>query len=114
MHIIRRRVLHCRGERVVGIEDDLLDGENADQELVVIGEGALLAAPPGPAITQCGDIVATIQAEQDEAIRAPYQGFTMINGGPGTGDGGRVASRRIPALRPTVAASSPAVFWLSA
>ena len=31
------------------------------------------------------DIVATIQAEQDEAIRAPYQGFTMITGGPGTG-----------------------------
>jgi DNA helicase IV len=29
--------------------------------------------------------VATIQAEQDEAIRAPYQGFTMISGGPGTG-----------------------------
>ena len=31
------------------------------------------------------DIVATIQAEQDEAIRAPCQGFTMISGGPGTG-----------------------------
>jgi len=31
------------------------------------------------------DIVATIQAEQDEAIRAPYQGVTIIGGGPGTG-----------------------------
>lgn len=31
------------------------------------------------------DIVATIQAEQDEAIRAPYQGVTIIAGGPGTG-----------------------------
>jgi DNA helicase IV len=31
------------------------------------------------------DIVATIQAEQDEAIRAPYQGVTIISGGPGTG-----------------------------
>ena len=31
------------------------------------------------------DIVATIQTEQDEAIRAPHQGFTMISGGPGTG-----------------------------
>jgi DNA helicase IV len=29
--------------------------------------------------------VATIQSEQDEAIRAPYQGVTMISGGPGTG-----------------------------
>lgn len=31
------------------------------------------------------DIVSTIQAEQDEAIRAPYQGVTIISGGPGTG-----------------------------
>ena len=85
MQVIRRRVLHCRGDRVVGIEDDLLDGENADRELVVIGEGALLAALTRARDHTMRDIVATIQAEQDEAIRAPYQGFTMINGGPGTG-----------------------------
>jgi DNA helicase IV len=85
MHVIRRRVLHCRGDRVVGIEDDLLDGESADHELVVIGEGALLAALTRARDHTMRDIVATIQAEQDEAIRAPYQGFTMINGGPGTG-----------------------------
>jgi DNA helicase IV len=85
MQVVRRRVLHCRGDRVVGIEDDLLDGENADQELVVIGEGALLAALTRARDHTMRDIVATIQAEQDEAIRAPYQGFTMITGGPGTG-----------------------------
>jgi AAA domain len=81
----RRRVLHCRRDRVVGIEDDLLDGESADWELVVIGEGALLAALTRARDHTMRDIVATIQAEQDEAIRAPYQGFTMITGGPGTG-----------------------------
>jgi DNA helicase IV len=85
MDVIRRRVLHCRGERVVGIEDDLLDGEHGDHELVVIGEGALLAALGRARDHTMRDIVATIQAEQDEAIRAPYQGFTMISGGPGTG-----------------------------
>lgn len=85
MHVIRRRVLHCRGDRVVGIEDDLLDGEHAGHELVVIGEGALLAALSRARDHTMRDIVATIQAEQDEAIRAPYQGFTMISGGPGTG-----------------------------
>src|SRR5215469_7296660 len=31
------------------------------------------------------DIVATIQREQDEAIRAPAHGVTLITGGPGTG-----------------------------
>ena len=85
MQVIRRRVLHCRGDRVVGIEDDLLDGENGDRGLVVIGEGALLAALTRARDHTMRDIVATIQAEQDEAIRAPYQGFTMITGGPGTG-----------------------------
>jgi DNA helicase IV len=85
MEIVRRRVLRCQGDRVVAIEDDLLDGENADAELVVIGEGALMAALTRARGHTMRDIVATIQAEQDEAIRAPWQGFTMISGGPGTG-----------------------------
>jgi hypothetical protein len=84
MQVIRRRVLRCRADRVVGIEDDLLD-THADTDLVVIGEGALLAALTRARGRTMRDIVATIQAEQDEAIRAPHQGFTMISGGPGTG-----------------------------
>src|SRR5262249_61173244 len=31
------------------------------------------------------DIFATIQKEQDEAIRSPAAGITLIEGGPGTG-----------------------------
>ncbi|SDU95226.1 DNA helicase IV [Microlunatus sagamiharensis] len=85
MQVVRRRVLRCQGPTVVGIEDDLLDSENADGGLVVIGEGALMAALSRARGHQMRDIVATIQAEQDEAIRAPYQGFTLISGGPGTG-----------------------------
>ena len=73
------------GSEVVGIEDDLLDAEHAGDELVVVGEGALLAALSRARGHTMRDIVATIQAEQDEAIRAPCQGFTMISGGPGTG-----------------------------
>jgi DNA helicase IV len=52
---------------------------------VVVGEGALMAALSRARGPQMRDIVATIQSEQDEAIRAPWQGFTMISGGPGTG-----------------------------
>jgi hypothetical protein len=84
MQVVRRRVLRCSGSRVVGIEDDLLDSDG-DSGLVVLGEGALLAALSRARGHTMRDIVATIQAEQDEAIRAPYQGFTMISGGPGTG-----------------------------
>ena len=32
-----------------------------------------------------GDIVATIQGEQDEIIRAPMPGVLLVQGGPGTG-----------------------------
>ncbi|SDE53601.1 HelD family protein [Auraticoccus monumenti] len=85
MGIVRRRVLRSRGTTVIGIEDDLLDGENADEGLVVVGEGALMAALSRARGPQMRDIVATIQGEQDEAIRAPYQGVTIISGGPGTG-----------------------------
>lgn len=85
MDVVRRRVLRCHGPRVIGIEDDLLDGEHADTELVVVGEGALMAALSRARGHTMRDIVATIQSEQDEAIRAPHQGFTMISGGPGTG-----------------------------
>ena len=84
MQVVRRRVLRCSGDRVIGIEDDLL-GEGSDADLVVVGEGALMAALSRARGPQMRDIVATIQSEQDEAIRAPWQGFTMISGGPGTG-----------------------------
>lgn len=84
MGVARRRVLRCRDDVVIGIEDDLLD-DSASSDLVVIGEGALLASLQRARGVRMRDIVATIQAEQDEAIRAPYQGVTIISGGPGTG-----------------------------
>ncbi|MGJ6981031.1 HelD family protein [Aestuariimicrobium soli] len=82
--VVRRRVLRSQGATVTGVEDDLLDS-SADSDLVVVGEGALMAALKRARGDAMRDIVATIQAEQDEAIRAPYQGFTVISGGPGTG-----------------------------
>ena len=85
MDVVRRRVLRCRNDRVVGIEDDLLDADANREDLPIIGEGALMAALSRSRGVRMRDIVATIQAEQDEAIRAPYQGVTIIAGGPGTG-----------------------------
>lgn len=85
MEVVRRRVLRCRNDRVVGIEDDLLDAEANLTNLPVIGEGALMASLARARGTRMRDIVATIQSEQDEAIRADYPGVTVISGGPGTG-----------------------------
>ncbi|KQU68025.1 AAA family ATPase [Phycicoccus sp. Root101] len=84
MDVLRRRVLRCKGPDVVGVEDDLMVAEAPD-DLVVVGDGALLAALTRSRGAQMRDIVATIQRHQDEAIRASARGITEITGGPGTG-----------------------------
>ena len=85
MSVVRRRVLSSRDDRVTGIEDDVLMPDAVPDDMTVIGDGALMKALGRARGVKMQDIVATIQAEQDEVIRAPYQGFTLITGGPGTG-----------------------------
>ena len=51
----------------------------------LVGPGALIAALEQSRTGQLGDIVATIQAEQDEIIRSPLPGVLVVQGGPGTG-----------------------------
>jgi DNA helicase IV len=82
--VIRRRILRCSGETVVGVEDDLLDSE-VETDLPIVGEGALMAQLSRARDRSMHSIVATIQAEQDRAIRAPNKGVVLISGGPGTG-----------------------------
>ncbi len=82
--VLRRRVLRCKGADVVGVEDDLMVAEAPD-DLVIVGDGALMAALTRSRGSQMRDIVATIQRHQDEAIRASARGITEITGGPGTG-----------------------------
>ncbi len=84
MGVIRRRVLRSSGSRVVGVEDDLM-APAAPDDLVITGDGALMAALTRTRGARMRDIVATIQRHQDEAIRAPGRGVTEITGGPGTG-----------------------------
>jgi hypothetical protein len=86
--VVRRRVLRSHGTRVLGVEDELLDGEaleRMDADLPIIGEGALLAQLSRARDRTMHSIVATIQAEQDRAIRAPAKGVVAISGGPGVG-----------------------------
>ena len=45
----------------------------------------LLAALNSARTGRMGDIVQTIQAEQDRIIRAPHRGVLVVEGGPGTG-----------------------------
>lgn len=86
--VVNRRHLTTRGRTVVAVEDDVLDVERlaeAGLEGGLAGEGALLAALGARRTGRMGDIVATIQAEQDDVIRAPMHGALVVQGGPGTG-----------------------------
>ncbi|MGH8795245.1 MAG: HelD family protein, partial [Stackebrandtia sp.] len=81
--VVRRRVIRCFGRTVTDVTDDLLDVDAVDTP--VVGDGALMAELSRARTGHMRDIVATIQAEQDAAIRAPGRGATVITGGPGTG-----------------------------
>ncbi|MDP3894612.1 UvrD-helicase domain-containing protein, partial [Nocardioides sp.] len=86
--VVRRRVLRCTGADVIGVEDELLDAEAMERsgvELPIVGEGALMAQLSRARDRSMHSIVATIQADQDKAIRAPSKGVVTISGGPGTG-----------------------------
>ena len=83
--LTRRRHFLLRGRQLVGIEDDLVTADASEEGMVLVGEAALLASLRRARTGRMADIVATIQREQDEIIRAPLPGILVVQGGPGTG-----------------------------
>ncbi|WP_179300704.1 RNA polymerase recycling motor ATPase HelR [Rhodococcus sp. ACPA4] len=77
----RRRQFHTRGRRVVDFTDEVLGRPGGTER----GDAALLAAVNAPRGNGMRDIVATIQAEQDDIVRLDHPGVLVIEGGPGTG-----------------------------
>ncbi|MGW7658379.1 helicase, partial [Streptomyces tendae] len=80
--VVRRRVIRSKGRRVLGVEDDLLRPELSATldggALPVVGDGALMAALGQARGHTMRDIVASIQAEQDQVIRAPAASITEV------------------------------------
>jgi DNA helicase IV len=88
MGLRRRRHYLTDGRRVVDLEDELFaqgDGTGGAEALGLAGPSVLLAALERAHTGRMRDIVATVQAEQDEIIRAPLTGALVVQGGPGTG-----------------------------
>lgn len=99
MGLVRRRHFVVEGRKLLGIEDELFgdghlgigsdDGLDAGVAAAAApqlrGYSTLLAALERGRTGTLGDIVATIQAEQDEIIRSPQAGVLVVQGGPGTG-----------------------------
>ncbi len=87
MGLVRRRHFASRGRTLLGIEDEYF-GDGASDTI----DGPLIKGKQTLAITmeqartgRLGDIIATIQGEQDEVIRSPLPGVLVVQGGPGTG-----------------------------
>jgi DNA helicase IV len=102
MGLARRRHFAVHGRKLEGLEDELfgeghlgighdegLDGAEpavmAQASTGLRGYSTLLAALERGRTGQLGDIVATIQGEQDEIIRSSPHGVLVVQGGPGTG-----------------------------
>jgi len=98
MGLARRRHFATEGRRLLGIEDEVfgvldgtyhgpggLDGEPEHDGLAPAGTETLLSALERARSGRMRDIVATVQKEQDEVIRAELGGVLVVQGGPGTG-----------------------------
>ncbi|MBB4931493.1 DNA helicase IV [Lipingzhangella halophila] len=85
--LVRRRHLYVRDRMVVDIDDEVFDLESLSDSdrRTLVGEAALLATLRQARTGRMGDIVATIQSEQDRVIRASLPGALVVQGGPGTG-----------------------------
>ncbi|HEY1651909.1 MAG TPA: ATP-binding domain-containing protein [Acidimicrobiales bacterium] len=84
--LARRRQIMVDRRAVVAVADDLFDGSEGDMGTTRLrGGDALLAELERARTGEMLDIVATIQAEQDEIIRAPLDRLLTVQGGPGTG-----------------------------
>ncbi len=88
--LVRRRYFISRGRELLGLEDEFFGDAAGTQHATINGrelrgQGALVAALETSRTGRLSDIVGTIQAEQDEIIRAPMPGVLVVQGGPGTG-----------------------------
>jgi DNA helicase IV len=87
MGLRRRRHIASEGRRVTALHDEILDlgDETRTGHEDPSGDAVLLAALNSARTGRMGDIVQTIQADQDRIIRAPHRGVLVVEGGPGTG-----------------------------
>ncbi|WP_369802993.1 RNA polymerase recycling motor ATPase HelR [Mycobacterium sp. EPa45] len=83
----RRRQFQSLGRRLLDFTDEVFGRPDPDagDDSPFSSDAALLAAVNAPRAEGMRDIVATIQAEQDEIIRLDHPGVLVIEGGPGTG-----------------------------
>ena len=85
--LIRRRHIYTKNRAVTGVDDEVFDLDRLSEpdRKSLSGEAMLIASITAGRTGRMGDVVATIQAEQDRVIRATIAGVVVVQGGPGTG-----------------------------
>jgi DNA helicase IV len=84
--LARRRRFMMTGTRIDDLFDEVFDDPDSVHAARHGGiPDPLLAELERERLGEMRDIVATIQAEQDEVIRAPIETCMVVQGGPGTG-----------------------------
>jgi len=84
MGLSRRRNLRCEDHKVIRVSDEIYD-RTLIESSILSEDSQLLEALNLERTSRMGDIIATIQSEQDRIMRSEYAGLVLINGGPGTG-----------------------------
>ena len=85
MGLVRRRRFGVEGGELSAYEDEWLAGASAETEEAPGGSALLAREIERPRIGPMRDIVATIQPEQDEIVRADVTTTLCVQGAPGTG-----------------------------
>ncbi len=80
----RRRHISTCDRQVNRVVDDVFDRNLLDVS-VLSSDGMLMEALEGERTGRLGDIVATIQADQDRIMRSDGDGLLVVEGAPGTG-----------------------------
>ncbi len=85
MGLTSRRRYRWTGGRISDYWDEVFTAEGLEGHAALDDQSAFIASLGSSRSPRMRDVLSTIQADQDAAIRASSSGALVVNGGPGTG-----------------------------
>ncbi|MFJ9432982.1 RNA polymerase recycling motor ATPase HelR [Streptomyces sp. NPDC101490] len=85
MGLVSRRRYRWTGGRIGDYWDEVFTAEGLEGHAALDDQSAFIASLGGSRSARMRDVLGTVQADQDAAIRAGSRGTLVVDGGPGTG-----------------------------
>jgi len=85
MGLASRRRYHWTRAKVTDYWDEVFDLDALEDDAALDEESSFIASLGASRSSRMRDVLATIQADQDQIIRARSRGALVVDGGPGTG-----------------------------